>query len=314
LKERFKQGMNTSTTPIIESETEFCPPELFYPQIAGLGVTIAKYHLAPNDAAFAPLPIHLITWNLGKPGELTRIQDGRTQTATIVKGGTTLTPADQPRHWRWNHNVDVLQLQLQPQLIAQIATASEIDIGRIELMNRFGVYDPQLESIGKSLLIEMRSGGLAGQLYTESLVNLLVIHLLRQYSVFAPPQVSSQFSPFRFKQVIAYIHDNLAQNLSLADLAKIANLSPSRFTRVFRQETGLSPHQYLIQARIERAKHLLRSRGELSIGEIAHQVGFADQSHFTRHFKRIVGVTPKVVLQESRNVLNYSPNIQARET
>jgi AraC family transcriptional regulator len=302
--------MNTSTPPIIESETEFCPPELFYPQIAGLGVAIAKYHLAPNDAAFSPLPVHLITWNLGKPGELTRIQDGRTQTATIVKGGTTLTPADQPRHWCWNHTVDVLQLQLQPQLIAQIAAASEIDISRIELMNRFGIYDPQLESIGKSLLTEMQSGGLAGQLYTESLVNLLVIRLLRQYSAFAPPHVIGQFSPSRFKQVIEYIHDHLAQNLSLADLAKIANLSPSRFAYLFRQETGSSPHQYVIQARIERATRLLKAGGESSIGEIAHRVGFTDQSHFTRHFKRIVGVTPKAILQDSRNVLKSSANVQ----
>ncbi len=306
--------MVTSTsTPTVASEAALSPPVLSYPQVAGLGVAIEQYHLAPNDAAFSPLSTHLITWNLGEPGNLASIQDGWTQKALMVKGGTTLIPAGQPRHWCWNHGVDVLQLQLQPQLIAQIAAASTIDISRIELVNRFGIYDPQMEYIGRSLLAEMQSDGLAGQLYVESLVNLLVIHLLRQHSAFAPPQATSQFSPSRFKQVIEYIHDNLAQTLSLADLANIANLSPSRFAYRFRQETGLSPHQYLIHARIEQATHLLRAGGEISVGEIAHRVGFTDQSHFTRHFKRIVGVTPKAVLQDSQNVLNYSPNIQDSE-
>lgn len=207
-------------------------------------------------------------------------------------------------------------MQLSPQFISQVAIASEIDIHQIELVNRFGIYDAQMKWLGQSLLAEMQSNGLAGKLYTESLLSLLVIHLLRQHSAFGQAlQIDQrQFSPSRLKQVLEYIHDHLGQNLSLADLANLANLSPSRFTRVFRQETGVSPHQYLIHARIERAKHLLRSGGEISIGNIAHQVGFADQSHFTRHFKRIVGVTPKTVLQESRNILNYSPNIQDRQT
>lgn len=299
-----------ANTPTIASEAEISPPVLSYPQMAGLEAAIARYHLAPNDAAFSPVSTHLITVNLGESGHLANIQDGRTQKALIVKGGTTLTPAGQPRHWCWDHRVDVLQLQLQPQLIAQIAAASEIDMSRIELVNRFGIYDSQLELIGKSLLTEMQSNGLAGQLYVESLVNLLVIHLLRQHSAFAPLQPTSQFSPSRLKQVIDYIHDNLARNLSLTDLASIANLSPSRFAYLFRRETGLSPHQYLIHARIERATHMLRAGGEISIGEIAHRVGFTDQSHFTRHFKRIVGVTPKVVLQDSQNVINSSWNIQ----
>lgn len=298
--------------PTVSSETVFTSSILSYQQAEGLGITFKQYHLAPNDAQFSPLPMHLITWNVGKQGDLIRVKDGFTQRTLMKKGGATLTPARQPRHWCWNHNTDVLLLQLQPQLISQIASASEIDISHIELVNRFGFYDPKMEFIGKSLLAEMKSNGLAGQLYVESLVNLLVIHLLRHHSTFGRllPQNTSQFSPSRLKQVLEYIHDNLGQNLSLANLANIANLSPSRFTRVFRQETGLSPHQYLIHTRIEQAKHLLRSGSDISIGNIAHQVGFADQSHFTRHFKRIVGVTPKVVLQNSKNVLSHSPNIQ----
>ena len=298
--------------PLVLSEAEFYPPSLFGKQLEGMGITIAQYHLPPGDTEFPPLPSHLLTWNVGEPGDLTRIQAGRTQRKRMMQGGMTLTPAQQPRHWCWNHNVDVVLLQLQPQLISQVAIASEIDTNQVELVERFGIYDPQIDFIGKSLLAEIKSNGLAGQLYTESLINLLVVHLLRQHSAFGRslPKDTNPVSPSRLKQVLDYIHDNLGHSLSLMELASVANLSPSRFTRVFRQETGLSPHQYLIQARIEQAKHLLKSGGDISIGSIAHQVGFADQSHFTRHFKRIVGVTPKVVWQDSRKVLNHNLNIQ----
>lgn len=305
--------MSTSAiAPIVKSELELTPPIVINRQFEDLGITLEQHHLTPNDVEFAPLLTHAITWNMGEPGDLVKLEGKHTQRVWMPRGGMTVTPAGRSRHWCWNHSTDVLLLQLQPQLISQVAIASEIDINQIELVNRFGIYDPQMEWIGKSLLAEMQSNGLAGKLYTESLIDLLAIHLLRQHSAFGQSLKTDtrQFSPSRLKRVVEYIHDNLEQNLSLVDLATLANLSPSRFTRVFRQETGLSPHQYLIQARIERAKHLLRSGGEISIGRIAHQVGFADQSHFTRHFKRIVGVTPKVILQDSRNVLNHSPNVQ----
>ncbi len=309
--------MSTSAiAPTVTSELELTPPIVIKRQFEDLGITLEQHHLTPNDVEFAPLPTHAITWNMGEPGDLVKLEGKHTQCVWMPRGGMTVTPAGQSRHWCWNHSTDVLLLQLQPQLISQVAIASEIDINQIELVNRFGIYDPQMEWISKSLLAEMQSNGLAGRLYTESLINLLVIHLLRQHSAFGQSLKTDtrQFSPSRLKRVLEYIHDNLEQNLSLVDLATLANLSPSRFTRVFRQETGLSPHQYLIQARIERAKHLLRSGSEVSIGRIAHQVGFADQSHFTRHFKRIVGVTPKVILQDSRNVLNHSPNVQEGNT
>jgi AraC family transcriptional regulator len=314
--------MSIPETTSLGSKTELCPSGLFGQHIKGLGIELTRCNLSPEDIEFPALQSHLLTLNLGKAGDLSRVQSLHTQKVWMIHGGMTLTPAGQSRHWYWNHSTNVLVLQLPPSLISNTAIAAELDISQIELVDRFGFYDPQLEFIGKSLLAEMQSDGLAGELYTESLINLLVIHLLRQHSAFGhfpvegrrtPFTAPNQFSPSRLKQVLDYIHDNLGQSLSLAELAGIANLSSSRFTRVFRQEMGVSPHQYILQARIERAKHLLQSKRNLSIGNIAYQVGFADQSHFTRHFKRIVGVTPKVVMQNSRNVLNHSPNIQAED-
>jgi AraC family transcriptional regulator len=97
----------------------------------------------------------------------------------------------------------------------------------------------------------------------------------------------------KFHTVVEYIMENLEGNPTLAQMAAVANLSPYHFARQFKASTGLAPHQYLISRRIERAQHLLRTHGEFGLAEVALRVGFADQSKFSFHFKRIVGATPR---------------------
>ncbi len=87
-----------------------------------------------------------------------------------------------------------------------------------------------------------------------------------------------------------YIQTYYADDMSLDDIARQAGLSPYHLSRIFKESLGLPPHKYLIQIRVQRAKHLLMSG--ISIGDVALQVGFADQSHLTKWFKRIVGVPP----------------------
>jgi len=91
---------------------------------------------------------------------------------------------------------------------------------------------------------------------------------------------------------IEYIEDHLDSEIALEDLAATVHLSAYHFARLFKASTGLPPHQYVIARRIERAKQLLRD-DDLSLAQVAARVGFWDQGHFTRHFKRLVGVTPK---------------------
>jgi AraC family transcriptional regulator len=93
--------------------------------------------------------------------------------------------------------------------------------------------------------------------------------------------------------VIAYIHRHLATGMTLRELAAVAHLSPYHFARMFKKSTGFSPHRYVIALRVERAKDLLRSDDDVSLAQVAARAGFWDQGHFTRHFKRLVGITPK---------------------
>ena len=94
-------------------------------------------------------------------------------------------------------------------------------------------------------------------------------------------------------QALKFIHENYPSDLSLADIAAAAHLSTYHLTRVFKKSTGVSPHQYLVQVRVNSARSLLTAgAGDRSLAEIAAAVGFADQSHLTRQFRRAFGRTP----------------------
>jgi AraC family transcriptional regulator len=236
--------------------------------------------------------------NLGEEGDLFRQKDGREDKTAIASGDITLTPAGETRQWHWNHQANILTLSFSPQLITKIAQASELN-DNIELINQFGKPDPHIHYLGQSLLQELKTSELNESLSLESLTNLLVIHLLRNYSVFPSqfPSAVKQIPNPRMKKVIDYLRDRLDQKITIVELAEIACLSPYHFSRLFRQETGFSPHQYLIRCRIEEAKRLLATR-KWAIAEVAKQVGFADQSHLTRHFKQWVGMTPKAFIAQ----------------
>jgi AraC family transcriptional regulator len=92
--------------------------------------------------------------------------------------------------------------------------------------------------------------------------------------------------------VVEYIEEHLGAGPSLEQMAAVARLSAYHFARQFKATTGLPPHQYVILRRVERAKQLLQGGGDLSLAEVAAHAGFSDQSQFTHHFKRLLGVTP----------------------
>jgi YesN/AraC family two-component response regulator len=106
------------------------------------------------------------------------------------------------------------------------------------------------------------------------------------------PEPQNNQTSYRLKSTITYIQDHLHQNINLEMLAGAIAMNPSYFCRVFQQEMGHSPYQYIIQQRVEKAKTLLKNR-ELAISDIALQCGFANHSHLDRHFHKITGITPK---------------------
>jgi AraC family transcriptional regulator len=153
-----------------------------------------------------------------------------------------------------------------------------MDTERIDLAKMIRKQDLQLQHIAMLFLAELRSGGIMGKLYVESLTQALVIHLLRHYSNFTPIITSENKSltSNQLREAIDYIHAHLDRDLSLSQIAKVINISPTYFASLFKRATGTSPHQYVIQQRVERAK-LMLSKTDMAIADIALQVGFSSQ-------------------------------------
>ena len=162
--------------------------------------------------------------------------------------------------------------------------------GDFELKTAIGVRDLVINRIGLLGRKELSTRGIGGRLYAESLGTALAVHLLRQYSTAPRTPVGLASRPLQ--RVIDYINEHLQDELSLFELSRLATLSPHHFATAFKASTGISPHRYVIERRIDRARDLLR-QDEKTISEIAYAVGFSSQSHLTANFRRTTGVTPR---------------------
>ena len=257
------------------------------------GLDVAEIIHPLDDFALPALPRHILVINLSAPSTIQERLAGRQ--GHLGTGNVVILPAGAPTTWHLEREGEVrhLHLYLSPTLIQQIASEADIDPDTVEFVDTLGIFDPRIETIALSLLSELRSEGLGGRLYVESLANILGIHLLRQHSSVKQPSLPRSVGLDRatLRRVSTYIEEHLAEDLSLSELAAVAYLSPYHFARLFKASTGFAPHQYVIGRRIERAK-LLLSTTNWTLTAIAHAVGFAHESHLALHFKRLTGLLP----------------------
>ena len=130
----------------------------------------------------------------------------------------------------------------------------------------------------------------APRLVTDELLRNALSLLIARHAGNKPTMLPIYDAREPIRQVCDYMHSHFADDIALEDLATVAGYSPFYLSRMFRRTTGLPPHKYLNQIRVHRARDLLHAG--LTIADVAVDVGFADQSHLTRWFKRVMGVTP----------------------
>jgi AraC family transcriptional regulator len=289
------------------AEVALVPPILSSAGQAWNGIQVMQFQHAFRELALAPFANHIVTIYLGQPIQLVQTINGQTHEHCLTAGNVTLIPAGLSSEWIWKRSrtIDILHLYLKPAFLRQVAEATDRNPDQLEMVNRLGVDDPQIHHIGLALKAELEAGCPSGSLYAESLATAIAIRLLQTYSTAnqtRSPHPQRGLTERELRTVIDYIDAHLADQLTLAALATQVRLSPCHFAYRFKQAAGLTPHQVVIQRRIDRAKQLLRN-SELSLSDIADRVGFADQSHFSRHFKRCTGLTPKVFLANRKTVL-----------
>jgi AraC family transcriptional regulator len=258
-------------------------------------IHLEYHHQQDQEVPEHCLALHHISIKLNAPALNERWMDGHFQREWQQPGYVGLIPAGISHRSASCYRGEVLIIGLAS---AQLTRAAEgwLDLDYHCLRPCFTLHlDPLILQLGLALKAELETNCGAGSLLVDSIANVLSIHLLQHYStrqILANP-VRGKLSVQQLHQVTEYIQGHLAQQIHLADLAQVTGLSQYYFSRMFRQSFGIPPYRYLLQQRIEQAKKLLR-RQELSILEIAYQCGFANQSHFTKQFHKMTGVSPKI--------------------
>lgn len=175
-------------------------------------------------------------------------------------------------------------------------------VRRIEIVPDLKEDDPLRQHVALVLQTTMEGEGMNARFYVETLVDALAVHFLRRlgptYHSFNNGH--AELSLAKLRSTTAYIKAHLAQKLSLVGLAAVAKVSPAHFARLFKSSTGLAPHQYVIQCRMEEAKRLL-AETEDALSEVGLDVGCTDQSHFTALFHKHVGLTPKAYRDSNKS-------------
>lgn len=230
-----------------------------------------------------------------RPIHYLQSQDGKTHTGLYRRGDFTLTPAGMTCFVRWQGTEDCLQIRFNDRFMQSVAQETLLgNSAHLALLPTFQSQNAQIEAIATMLLAERQQNQPGGALYIDSLANVLAVQLLRHYGSrqLQLPSYEGGLSPHQLSRVLDYIDAYLAQDIKLADLAELLNISSFHFGRLFKQTTGTSPYQYLLQQRVERAKRLLKQTDH-SITEIALDCGFNSHSHLSKQFRQLTGMTPK---------------------
>lgn len=172
-------------------------------------------------------------------------------------------------------------------------------VGQLDCQFGTGFQDEIVHHIGGSLLLGLRRPSEANQLFVDHMMLALTAQVAQAYG---GPHVTEParggLAPWQVRRACERLASDLSGKLTLQEIAAEFDLSASYFSRAFRMSVGLPPHQWLLRQRVSVAKQLMAVR-DLSLAEIAISAGFANQSHFTRAFSTLVGVSPGLWRREA---------------
>ncbi|MFK0274922.1 helix-turn-helix domain-containing protein [Ensifer sp. NPDC090286] len=182
------------------------------------------------------------------------------------------------RHLDLHFNLDVLSRRL----------AEDLDAGRCDTP-RLMFHDERFLQLAQLIAAECVNPQPLHDLYGDGLTVALFIDLMKLNR--NDGRKRSPLAAWQLRRAVEYIEENWGRNIRLEELASLAGLSQSHFSHAFKASTGMAPHQWQTNARVERAKELLL-KNEASLTTVAAETGFSDQAHFTRVFRKVVGATP----------------------
>jgi AraC family transcriptional regulator len=261
------------------------------------GLTFNHYRHPPYQTVEHCLQQHsLIITSPKSCFKAERHLDGKFTHYAHGNGRIDIIPALLNRRTNWDREVEFSTIAICPTLLER--TTQELKQRELELIPQLAIDDPVIQQLALAIETEIHTGCLSGSLYGESLGIALAARLVHNYAASKPAlEFTDRGLPrSQLARVINYIQANLTQDLSISELATLTNMSASHFSRCFKRSMGIAPHQYLLHQRVERAKQLLTQRS-IAISTIALDCGFANQTHLTKVFRQLTGMTPRAYQQ-----------------
>jgi AraC family transcriptional regulator len=267
---------------------------------AETGVTLSILaSMPPADGTSFALDSHGLALHLGRPVPVRQRREDTSRSWTFTRGDLTLLPAgcrttvwtEEPAHY--------LAINLGPGLVRR-ATG---DSGReVELPNLFSFDDPVCRELSLSMVAEAQAHGPAARMYVESAAVVVAQRLVLRGVGRLAPAPRPGLPPAVLRRAKEFLHDKMNRNPGITELSAAVGMSVDHFSRMFKRSTGLAPHQYLGDIRLERAKRLL-AEGRTPIIEIAYEIGYANPSQFSAFFRKRTGFSPSAF---RRNTLTAS--------
>ncbi len=282
-----------------DSTSTFAPrPRIHSSQQAGWkNIHLAHYQMPAMEIPETMSVQHIIALPFVKCQTVQELVfDGKcyqTQHDQKDMGCIAIIPADAPFSAKWNRESGVTHCYLDPTFVAHAAYES-INLEQVELNLVIQKTDLLVCQIVLALQQVLETDATNSCFYAESMATALAAHCLRTYSTrkLVLQKYEDGLPKYKLKQALEYMNVHLSENVSLASVSEEVQISQFHFCRLFKQSTGMTPHAYLIQQRVERAKQLLK-RKEGSMLDIAIECGFANPSHFAKHFRKHTGISPK---------------------
>ena len=268
------------------------------PQFSSAGAGPEEFVLEHHRQPAFELPplssvVYCISLTLGRPYKVEIQRGGRRRSYQLVPGDVSVFPYGFSIGGATFEPCEFLALCIRPHVIESAAAGVPGD-GRPEIKTSIGVSDPLAAGMLHDLLRELKAGGGVASPHVEALVEALSVHLVRHYSS-RPRAAGGQadgMPDYVLSGAVAFIEDSLERDLSPAEIARAAGLSPARFARAFKAATGKPVREYVDERRVEKAKPLLAS-GELTPEEVARRVGFKSPRRFAAVFRKLTGVSPR---------------------
>lgn len=294
--------MNNAQENSAQSAAQVEPSSIELRSSCGSGAEVLVRHRPPGAVQLGGgQREHMLLCSVGhsEPGadsrSILRTEDIVQEWRRPPTGHVTFIPAGMPLEWEWNYRSDSVHLILPPSFVDGVRREVFEETGsEPSLRPLLRIANENIRHLMYQLGDEAKARGEGQGLAMSSMANLVALHALRAMNSTsqAAARPVSGLSGHELQRALDLLEDRLGEKVSLEELAAECGLSTFHFARAFKRAVGHPPHEYQLRRRVQRAGELLRSSPRRTVAEVASELGFSDESHMRRHFKRIVGTTP----------------------